>query len=497
VPTSKKALPTIAWKPGAKPDGGHAFALVGYDAHGFILQNSWGSDWGYLGFARFLYDDWLANGDDAWVAVLGAPIAAESPALILSSSRTVPKSAPQLSAGLVNGATADAVADAPNPNIWDTRTAATHTVILGNDGLPDHVTLEDENAAAAIERVCYAMPKAWLTKAKQGGRRVAIYAHGGLNDLTTGLARVKIMGPWFEKNGIYPVFVAWQSGYVDSIKNVIGDLIDGLIREARGRKTASLFEKFSAARDYLIEKAAIIPARPVWSQMKQNAMAASAGEGGMVQVANAVAKLAGDHQDLEVHLIGHSAGAIVLGAFLGRLRDRNLKATTVSLYAPACTVEFANTTYVPAAETGVIDAKRVAIDILSDKRELEDTVGPYAKSLLYLVSRALEPTHKTPILGMEAAWNPALDKNDIFSTPVTGKPNPDVVTWRKNWTKLAGSPQVLDDDRILEQLPNLTVKSAHGAFDNWIGGVERTLARILGLSSPNKLPTRIESLRGF
>src|SRR4029079_13206857 len=98
-------------------------------------------------------------------------------------------------------------------------------------------------------------------------------------------------------------------------------------------------------------------------------------------------------------------------------------------------------------------------DVLSSGNGGSATWGPTGKSLRYLVSRALEPTHKTPILGMEAAWNPALDKNDIFSTPTTGKPNPDVATWRKSWAKLAGAPQVLDDDRILEELPNLTIKS--------------------------------------
>ncbi len=27
--------------------GGHAFALVGYNEHGFVVQNSWGKDWGF------------------------------------------------------------------------------------------------------------------------------------------------------------------------------------------------------------------------------------------------------------------------------------------------------------------------------------------------------------------------------------------------------------------------------------------------------------------
>lgn len=54
--------------------GGHAFAITGYTTQGFIIQNSWGEGWGYLGFAILSYEDWIRNGSDAWVAVCGAPM---------------------------------------------------------------------------------------------------------------------------------------------------------------------------------------------------------------------------------------------------------------------------------------------------------------------------------------------------------------------------------------------------------------------------------------
>lgn len=494
-----KSLPTIPWKSSTKPDGGHAFALVGYDRDGFILQNSWGPNWGYFGFARVTYDDWLANADDAWVAVLGAPLAATAPAIILSSKRTVPTSAPQLGAGLVNGATGSATEVAPRSNAWDTVTAAEHAVILGNDGLPDHITITDANASAAVERVCYELPKAWLKNQRNDSRRIAIYAHGGLNDLRAGMARVKVMGPWFEKNGIYPIFIVWQSGYFDSIKDIISDEVSDLIRQARGLKTVSLFETVSDARDYLIEQTTIVAARPVWSQMKQNAEVASTGDGGMVQVAISLQKLHAEYANLEVHLIGHSAGAIMLGAFLQQLAAKKLAAESLSLYAPACTVEFANSKYVPAALNKIIDPKRIFIDVLSEKNEREDSVGPYGKSLLYLVSRALEPQHKTPILGMEATWNPKLDKDHVFSTGPNrlGKPNDDVAAWRKAWQQMSGDLRVLDASRVLEERPVFTIRSAHGCFDNWIDGVERTMKRILGIPLSGKLRAPIESLKGF
>ena len=54
--------------------GGHAFAIVGYDREGFWIQNSWGTKWGDGGFARIQYNDWLRNGKDVWVCRLGAPV---------------------------------------------------------------------------------------------------------------------------------------------------------------------------------------------------------------------------------------------------------------------------------------------------------------------------------------------------------------------------------------------------------------------------------------
>jgi hypothetical protein len=60
--------------------GGHAFAIVGYNEDGFIVQNSWGPDWGFHGFGLLPYTEWTKYGQDAWVLALGAPMrAAASP----------------------------------------------------------------------------------------------------------------------------------------------------------------------------------------------------------------------------------------------------------------------------------------------------------------------------------------------------------------------------------------------------------------------------------
>ena len=52
-------------------DGGHAFAIVGYNQDGFIIQNSWGTGWATKGLAVLSYEDWLDHAMDCWVAQLG------------------------------------------------------------------------------------------------------------------------------------------------------------------------------------------------------------------------------------------------------------------------------------------------------------------------------------------------------------------------------------------------------------------------------------------
>ena len=64
-------------KPSHLTEGGHAFIIVGYDEAGFLIQNSWGEDWGGFdgkpGIARWRYEDWSATVMDAWVLRLAVP----------------------------------------------------------------------------------------------------------------------------------------------------------------------------------------------------------------------------------------------------------------------------------------------------------------------------------------------------------------------------------------------------------------------------------------
>lgn len=103
--------------------------------------------------------------------------------------------------------------------------------------------------------------------------------------------------------------------------------------------------------------------------------------------------------------------------FLGALKGFEIKAKSVHLWAPTCTAGFATQTYGAAFSNGTANPKSTFVGVLTDKNETADSCvpGAYSKSLLYLVSRALEPDHKTPVIGMQKCWKEWWPpKNDDF-----------------------------------------------------------------------------------
>jgi hypothetical protein len=159
--------------------------------------------------------------------------------------------------------------------------------------------------------------------------------------------------------------------------------------------------------------------------------------------------------------------------------------TTCTLYAPACTVKFALDHYKPAIDAGLLKKSGTTFEILADDVELGDSVGPYGKSLLYLVSRGLEDYHKMPLLGFERAWGgqPAGWGNATLQDQVT--------RWQTFWADGPGAVR-----RDTTKAAHDGVKSfawAHGAFDNDAGVVGATIERITG----RPLVARIEDLQGY
>lgn len=472
-PVAHEGLPLIDFNGQPSRSGGHAFALVGYNRAGFIIQNSWGKDWGAGGFAVISYADWLAHAMDVWVAALGVP-------------------------GVVSGrmsaagtASASAAATGAQPGWWDAATAYQHSIVLGNNGRVNRFDALDGASRTLLNQACV-QPDRWFRQNGQTKKRLVIYAHGGLNSEAAAIKRAQAMGRYFLGNGCYPLFLVWKSGLLESLGNILTEkFIPGAAAAGPG---AWLSDKVS---DPLIERSIGRPfARPLWSEMKENAeLAAESGRGGdlLTQALQALASSWGDA--FELHLMGHSAGALVLGELIGNLtqKDLNPHVKSVHLYAPACTVAFANRHYAPQADI----MKVLHLDILADAREQDDNVAAiYQKSLLYFISNALETDSRVPILGLENVFKS--DFKGWDGSPLSAET---LTNWRQavELSGLQSRVRVHQEERITTRrgtannVKDKTENASHGGFDNNVELVGQTLERITG--APLVMP--VDDLVGF
>lgn len=496
---SHAKLPII--KPGGEIAGGHAFALVGYNDIGFVVQNSWGEGWGALGFAVLTYEDWVLNGSDSWAVALGVPLRVPSgkqgkPRMNMAGSRMY--FVRDGSKAIVEGKPAKQDRSTGRSKAWEEQDAYLHTIVTGNDGyiinrLP-HVADERDNARLVVLE----KPKEFFESLQEGQPcRLVIYAHGGLNSEADSIERIRMLGPCFEENGIYPLFTTWKSGWLETIGDMFADQWKGLFG-AEAPPAKGISEAISEATDRTLEVfLRNVMVKAMWSEMKENVDGGTMPGRGIDEVAGHLAALKSQFQGLEIHLVGHSAGSFVCGKLLSELGARGVGVASCTLYAPACSVDFALAHFKPALEYKEIARKlprdRFYIHLLSDTNELDDTVGPYRKSLLYLVSRALERVHKTPLLGLINTFDASRCSEEYWHSGTVAH----VQAWQQFFWNGAPPAGFADTGKFMSsgnlEAHNLFVlsaaqvntgprkiKSAHGCFDNSIDVVSDTIKRILG-----------------
>lgn len=507
----KSTLPTI--KHTDKMIGGHAFCVIGYNEVGFIVQNSWGEDWGWNGFAVMTYEDWVENGSDAWVVARGVPVAAKiAPSMYannalqatqsnisLIGSRHLAKGSRKVKSGRYKYP-----ANSPTKP-WSEDEAHKHALIITNNGRPKHTVIAMQDCEASARVICHHNLEQWLSKSSRN-RRIAIYAHGGLTNEEDAIKKIQVMAPYFYENDIYPIFIVWKTGFGETIKNIIDDEWQRIL--GRGDHKASraegIGEWISDKTDAAIEAVArTVHAKSIWSEMKENAIAASdravsgfaqnrsGKKGAMVILSQALDDLAKQYSNLEIHMVGHSAGSILLGQWLLEIGKRKLNIKTASLFAPACTIDFANDTYKKSIEAGVLPSKGLYIHNMDDEREKADSTSTvYRKSLLYFVSRALEDIHKMPLLGLQAAWDPENCKG-TKSGGFNDSQKPAIRKWSE-FIKAGNKPIIYTrkNSRVLTNINPDYIDLSHSSFDNDINTLEFTLKKIRG----GKLKVKVENL---
>jgi hypothetical protein len=438
--------------------GGHAFALVAFDDDGFWIQNSWGPDWGFEGFGKITYDDWLANGTDIWVARLGAPITLRTPAAVAATHSAA--------AGQQDGYT--------YPELRP------HIISIGNDGrLRPEGTFGTgpEDVETIFLEDFPRITKDWKAK------RILLYAHGGLVPDSTAVQRVADYRSALLEAEVYPISFVWRSDFWTTLTNILEDAL------SRRRPEGVL----DAAKDFMLDRlddalepiARVLMGKAQWDEMKENALRATTTEQGGARIAaRNLAQLLKDDPSIEVHLAGHSAGSIfhaplaqllassgrIAGGPMARKSGLGLRVSTCTLWAPACTVELFKAAYMPAIKSGRIG--RFAVFALTDKAEQDDNCGNiYHKSLLYLVSNAFEDEPRVPlfrggepILGMERFLSDRFDTADQETAELF---------------KARKADLVLAPNDVRPGSRTASRATSHGAFDDDRTTVRSTLARVL------------------
>ncbi|MFC4767040.1 hypothetical protein [Effusibacillus consociatus] len=246
-------------------------------------------------------------------------------------------------------------------------------------------------------------------KAHPGTNRLVFYCHGGLVSEKVAGDGIKDRYKTFLDNHVYPVFFIWQSSFQEALEDHLRETIHERFRE---------MSPIDRIVDEVIEEAAKLFPEP-WEAMKRRGEQVFASHGGGWKFFMLLAKgLRKENLQAEVHLVGHSAGSIVLAALLKQLLEGNgyvypyLKMFTCTLYAPASTVQQFEDVYARAMDRYCL--KRFFLYTLSDELETSDPSVPfYGKSMLYLISRGLEAQHgDQPIFGMEiyAKNSPSLQR---------------------------------------------------------------------------------------
>lgn len=477
---AKSAPPLIAGPP-VNTEGVHAFAIVGYNAVGFIVQNSWGPGWGYNGFAILSYDDWIENGVDAWVAVLGAPMESAYAPVAHSPSQLVRQTA------CANEPSQAAVYALHRVSLAD---AYLRSAILENNGRAVSRLVDQIDGLSALEHITRDQSANWL-KAR-GGEHIAVFVQSGLRSEMESLERVRSLAPVFENNGICPLFVVWRHGLLDALGGMLRDLCapPPPAKSSRDERV-----QWAEKSDYAMEATCRrVMASALWREVKSNASRA-ADEGGATWLMAENLAMIQREMKIKLHLLGHSAGCLLLAGLLKQLAEREAKVDSLHLLAPACPLAFANelAAVMRQRTRRALPPKRCFVDLLCDGLERLDSVGResellYNKSLLYFISRALEDRHKTPLLGQEAVWNSEFDGQDIFPKDSER----DIQQWREFAGPAGSRIGGLTIHRQADQQQQSTALS-HDELDLHVGIISQAIARALG-TEPGKLAFQPKAL---
>jgi hypothetical protein len=490
-------LPLIPYEPFSR--GNHAFVIIGYTRQGFIIQNSWGSSWGEYGFAILSYKEWLKNGLDVWVAVMGVPIDIEN------SSQTITKNSLASASKVYEESPSKVENISREETPRSEENAYNHTLILNANGRAKHTIIKTSTLKRSIEIICYENLKSWLQQSYKN-RKIILYALGGLESEKAYISKIEKLIPYFLNNDIYPIFLIWEQSY----QHAIEESIESFFKETLNGKNRKLENKIledEVALNRAIENyCRNISTRGIWVEMKEQSRNTirkkikgfSGNRSGILYLlTHSIKQLSKEFNSLELHAMAHSAGSELLStSWLKLLNKQKIKLNSLHLLAPTITIQDSNTFIIKACKQGVIEKRNIDIYLLDKEMENHDYISRYSRSILYLISRSLEKIHKTPLLGLLDSWDDknSSKKDGVFNTSQLN----DLKKWNRFTYELNNTlfPYILTkkDAPLASSRDNDFIKLNHKNLDKSIFILERVLKIVSKGSEKSKLKYQVDNL---
>jgi hypothetical protein len=336
--------------------------------------------------------------------------------------------------------------------------------------------------AEDIDRIFGQSIPDWIKQLGGKTPHLVFYAHGGLTDEASGLNLALQHVPWWKDNGIYPVYFVWQTGFWQTISN----LLHGIQQRSVAVGARDFFDYTT---DPALEGVARLLGGPlIWGGMKRSAeLASSPGtpglqEGGARYVASKLAEFmkAATGGSVEVHAVGHSAGSIFHSYFVpAALQAGVSEFKTVQFLAPAIRVDTFKSTLYPIVKSGTGIERFVMYSMKETFEKADDCDNLYHKSLLYLIYYALEDKRATPILGLEeCVWRDS-ELKALFGL-AGGEPKAEAI-----WSETPVSTGL-----------NASRSASHGGFDDDACTMESVLRHILAIDDNVQIKTSTAFVRG-
>lgn len=365
----------------------HAVAIVAYDEEGFWIQNSWGDQWGRGGLAHITYGDWLVNGTDAWIARLGVPMRA-------TGRRGTPSGTSQASDSQL----------------------ASHVVSVLPDGgfLPwGRWGMTSLGLQSIFEDVIPQVTATWSRK------RILVEIPGGVGRRKEWVQQLESRRQGALDQEIFPLLVAWGT----ELGRFLPGIVEGALADRSPGELDPGEQPLSGRIDETIEVLVRRKAKTIWDSVREGAIRTARMEAGVIhQLARLLASFVGNHDDAELHILGHGSGALLAVQLVQLLTTRGIIASGpleglmgqgrrvhgLTLWSPACTIQSFKRACLPALRAGDVWTMQLYTLLDPIERNVSDFEG-YSRSLLYLISNALEEKprlpphdHGVPLLGLSS-----------------------------------------------------------------------------------------------